>query len=907
MKRVLLLTALLCLTLIFCAGSAAFAEGVTYLDANGETQTCTDYTLLTEEITSLDTKWYVVSGSVSYDNNRLEVNGEAHLILCDNAILYADRGITVSSNKSLTIYAQSTGSSMGKLEAGHVGNRNAGIGGTSGHAGGMVTINGGSITASSGDEGAGIGGGSGGACGTVIINGGTVTASSGYGAGIGSGSYSGEGTVTINGGKVTASSTYGAGIGGSYDSSYIGSVSINGGTIEAISDDGAGIGCGKDSSMEGTVSITGGTVKAKSTNGAGIGCGKDSYMEGTVSISGGTVAASSDNAAGIGGVGNRTDTGTLTVSFADSDASLTASSYGGTVTVAEGRILTDGSAFYAGTLSDAEKADIQNKTLVKNDTAKIIRVNAAEHGTVIPSASAAEHDTIITLDIIPAEGFVLDRLTVTWVDGETTKTVETTQGTGENANKYTFTMPAGDASVEATFKAIYSITLSANANGSVTASVGVTAVASGGMVAEGDTVTLTVTPDDGYALKMDSLIAAYLHPDGYPWFAYLTQGTGDNANKYTFEMPAADVTVTAEFGKDLALCTATVPNPMYNDGYFIGYFYDGSWNENHGGIQVTDPDGNTLTYYHYDEDSGEMVGDYIYSTIETLDGYKYDEDPCTHVGEKCCVTLEGCGDWAGTLTADIVILSPTGSGDWGNLTWSFADGTLSIDAKKGAVTPVTMNAADSCRDYPWCDYSSSTTAINIGEGVASVADWAFGGTQNENPYSSVTAVTLSSTLTDIGERAFAYMGSLETVDLSHVLTIGDYAFSQCASLAVSVPATVTVIGSAAFDGCQSVTAPAFGTPTFILPDDAVSVGEAAFENDTSITVVDASGCSSIGPDAFKGCTGLRRIRLPKDCDINSTAFVGCGTVFVYAPSGGTTEDSCEKNNNCIFVEENPRA
>ncbi|MDD3251681.1 MAG: hypothetical protein PHV18_03875 [Lachnospiraceae bacterium] len=119
---------------------------------------------------------------------------------------------------------------------------------------------------STGDmNGAGIGGGNGGA-GTVTINGGTVTASSYYGAGIGGGyGYGGAGTVTINGGMVTASSDSGAGIGGGNDGK--GTVTINGGTVTASSVYGVGIG----GEGGGTVTINGGTVTASGGSGVGIG------------------------------------------------------------------------------------------------------------------------------------------------------------------------------------------------------------------------------------------------------------------------------------------------------------------------------------------------------------------------------------------------------------------------------------------------------------------------------------------------------------------------------------------------------------------------------------------------------------------------------------------------------------
>ena len=89
------------------------------------------------------------------------VTGEVHLILANGCELNAKEGIEVSEESSLTIYAQSDGGMMGKLTA-TGDSSDAGIGGgyTSDN-GGNITINGGTVTATS-SNGAGIGGGVGG-------------------------------------------------------------------------------------------------------------------------------------------------------------------------------------------------------------------------------------------------------------------------------------------------------------------------------------------------------------------------------------------------------------------------------------------------------------------------------------------------------------------------------------------------------------------------------------------------------------------------------------------------------------------------------------------------------------------------------------------------------------------------
>ncbi|MDO4280287.1 MAG: S-layer homology domain-containing protein [Peptococcaceae bacterium] len=160
---------------------------ITYLDESGIEQLTEHPPIpVTPLTTALSNGWYVVASDVTL-NKRLTVTGDVYLILADDAKLTVNGGIQVQGGNSLTIYGQSTGTQKGQLIAQNVEEPNAGIGGNSGDAG-KITINGGAVTATGGEDGAGIGGGYHGGGGTVIINGGFVTATGGKdGAGIGSG------------------------------------------------------------------------------------------------------------------------------------------------------------------------------------------------------------------------------------------------------------------------------------------------------------------------------------------------------------------------------------------------------------------------------------------------------------------------------------------------------------------------------------------------------------------------------------------------------------------------------------------------------------------------------------------------------------------------------------------------
>ena len=98
-------------------------------------------------------------------------------------------------------------------------------------------------------------------------------------------------------------------------------------------------------------------------------------------------------------------------------------------------------------------------------------------------------------------------------------------------------------------------------------------------------------------------------------------------------------------------------------------------------------------------------------------------------------------------------------------------------------------------------------------------------------------------------------------------------------------------------------APAFGIPDFTLPASLTTVEEAAFEGIAASVVVVPESCVSIGAHAFKDCANLTQIRLPANCAIDISAFTGCGTVYVYAPAGGTTEEACAAIPNCVFTAE----
>lgn len=164
MKRSLgMILFMLCLIFGMVPMTATADMTASYLDETGSSQSKEVKALPTNTTvwgTSGSETWYVVNESVTI-GERVTVKGQVHLILADGANLTVNGGIGVPDSQTLTIYAQSTKeSTMGTLTVENVAKYCAGIGGNDkGMESATITINGGSIHVSGGENGAGIGSG----------------------------------------------------------------------------------------------------------------------------------------------------------------------------------------------------------------------------------------------------------------------------------------------------------------------------------------------------------------------------------------------------------------------------------------------------------------------------------------------------------------------------------------------------------------------------------------------------------------------------------------------------------------------------------------------------------------------------------------------------------------------------
>lgn len=159
-----------------------------------------------------------------------------------------------------------------------------------------------------------------------------------------------------------------------------------------------------------------------------------------------------------------------------------------------------------------------------------VTIEDTEQGKIVSSAQKAAKGETVTLEAVANDGWSISSVSVQEKDGTEVKVQ------AGNAGKYTFTMPAGSVTVKAVFiqnPVKYDVTLPASvAGGSVTADKE--------KAAAGETVALTVTPDQGYEVESLSVTGK----DGAS-VGLTDQGKGTSS----FTMPEGSVEVNLTFRK----------------------------------------------------------------------------------------------------------------------------------------------------------------------------------------------------------------------------------------------------------------------------------------------------------------------------------------------------------------------
>ena len=171
------------------------------------------------------------------------------------------------------------------------------------------------------------------------------------------------------------------------------------------------------------------------------------------------------------------------------------------------------------------------------------------------------------------------------------------------------------------------------------------------------------------------------------------------------------------------------------------------------------------------------------------------------------------------------------------------------------------------------------TSIDIPSGVTSIGNYAF------TYCSGLTSIDIPDSVTSIGDNAFEYSSSLSSIDIpSGVTSIGYNPFGSCYSLSsITVDSNNTVYDSR--NNCNAIIKKSnnelvVGCKDTVISDSVTSIGNNAFNGCSGLTSINIpSGVTSIGHEAFYGCSGLTSINIPSGVtSIDTYVFGGCSSL-----------------------------
>lgn len=202
-------------------------------------------------------------------------------------------------------------------------------------------------------------------------------------------------------------------------------------------------------------------------------------------------------------------------------------------------------------------------------------------------------------------------------------------------------------------------------------------------------------------------------------------------------------------------------------------------------------------------------------------------------------------------------------------------------------------------------YTAGIRVIELPETVVEIGNKAFCGVYTS--FESLEKITIPSSVTKIGNYAFAYCENLEKIEIPwSVEEIGNSAFRYCGSLEsmivhpqnkkydsrdncnaiietasntllfgcknTSIPQSITTLNTDAFYGCRGLT-------NIKIPTSVTSIGSSAFSDCNSLISIEIpSSVTNVGNSAFYGCDSLKTVIL-------STGITEIGSyTFAYCPN-----------------------
>ena len=158
-------------------------------------------------------------------------------------------------------------------------------------------------------------------------------------------------------------------------------------------------------------------------------------------------------------------------------------------------------------------------------------------------------------------------------------------------------------------------------------------------------------------------------------------------------------------------------------------------------------------------------------------------------------------------------------------------------------------------DVAFTEYATKISEIQAGGGITDYLDY------------RAELSTYYSTTKMVGNCAFAYCTSLQSIDLPNCTSVGSSAFYACKSLqSVNLP-NCSSVGDETFYRCSSLQS--INSPM------CEYVGDYVFARCSSLQTVNLPNCYYVSNYAFTDCISLQSVNLPNCGIVNCAAFEGC--------------------------------